>query len=208
MSLNHKLHNIQQILDDSKRLLEVVTNGGDTSAYAIIKNLDDAFLNLSDNWKGRDASKQINNLVTVYNGMVGFRQKMSELAIAAYEVGILYSKIQSANGAPVDIPTSLEDDIHPNLKDHYDDGFASTVDINPQVLDGKSSIDRAKNSFGDLENNFRGLMTSIFNNWTAGDGRSELEEYFQNFSSKFGEYQQLLDDISKEITTSIGNYGG
>ncbi len=207
MSLNHKVNNVQQLLDDSKKLLTEVTNGGDASAYSIIKNLHDAYDNLVANWKGPDAGVQINNLVTVYNGMVEFRLKMADLAISAYSVGIYYRNIQSANGAGVDVPSPLSDDISPNTESPYEDN-RDTIDITPEAMEGKNNIDKANNSFGELENNFRELMNSIFGNWTAGDRRSDFEEYFRDFSSKFSNYQELLNNITKNITSALENYNG
>ncbi len=207
MSLNHKVEDIQLLLDDAKNLLKNVTNGQTSSAYSIIQDLTSAYDILTSCWKGTDAGVQINNIVHVHNEMVLFRQKMAEMAIAAYQVGIYYREIQSANGSSVEIPSPLSDDVVVATKAEYKDN-TDTVNITEIAIEGKNKLNNATKTFEELKNLFGSAKDSIFNNWLAGDKRSEYEDFFANFNTKFTNYEEMLNNIAENITQALRNYGG
>lgn len=206
MGLNHKVENVQQLLDDSKMLLTKTTNGNVNSAYSIINDLETAYNTLVGCWKGMDAGVQINNIVQVHNAMVTFRAKMADMAVYAYSIGVDYRKIQNSNGAAVDVPSNLSDDATASVLPEYQDN-SDTVDITPTANDAKLKVDNAKSSFEDLNNNFENLKNSILNNWVAGDRHEEFEGAFIDFKSSFAKYQELLENASQNITNALNNYG-
>lgn len=207
MGLNHKVENVGKLLEDSKNLLENITNGASNSAYGIIKYLDDSYTILTGCWKGMDAGVQINNIVTVYNAMVTFRRNMADMAIFAHSIGIHYREIQSLNGANVEVPAPINDGVSVSAKAEYHDN-TDTIDITPEAMTAKNKLDIAKNSFEDLKSSFASLKNAILSNWTAGDRHDEFEGIFQDFESSFKKYEELLNEVCETITKALANYGG
>ena len=48
--MKHKVLNVEELYYDSKELLKNVNGGLDASADTIIKNLNEAIINLKNNW--------------------------------------------------------------------------------------------------------------------------------------------------------------
>lgn len=207
MALNHKVENVEQLLNDSQHLLNETTNGASGSAYSIIKNLSDAIDILSGCWKGLDAGVQINNIVNVYNNMVTFRNSMSDLSSYSYSIGIMYRQIQSSNGASVEVPSPLQDSISLTTKNPYEDKN-DTIDITDKAVEARTELENAKSAFQDLTMTFNQDKSAILNNWTSGDRHDEFEETFGDFASKFQNYETLIADVVDKITSALANYGG
>ena len=61
--MNHRINNVTDLFDDSKRLYEeLIVSSSDSSADGILGHLKEAVEALKTSWEGKDAGKQINNI--------------------------------------------------------------------------------------------------------------------------------------------------
>ena len=98
--MNHKVANVTELHSSAQSLYNnVVVGSADTSADTIISNLVAGIENLKNNWKGKDAGVQIQNIVIVHNAMIGIRNALGELASSASKIAVQYRDIQNSNGA-------------------------------------------------------------------------------------------------------------
>lgn len=201
--MNHKVKNVQQLHDSATTLLNSVVKG---TADDILSNLSSGIDNLKNNWKGKDAGVRIQEVISVHNAMVSVRNALAQLAADSSAVAANYREIQNANGAGLGGLSKLTYELKSNI-DAYSD-TADMVDINDGAKGGKTSIDTAKEAM----NTFRNAVTSKYNeimeNWTSGNGRDSAQNAFDSFINNVDQYTQTLNDVSKNITTALTNYGG
>ena len=95
----HKVVNVQELFDDSVALYDDCIVSGSSSADAILGDLYAAYENLKNCWEAKDAGVQINNIVLVYNELVGIRNALAKWAESATKVAADYRDVQNSNGA-------------------------------------------------------------------------------------------------------------
>ena len=201
----HKVVNVQDLHTSATNLYNnVVVGGGEASADSILNNLYLGIENLKANWKGKDAGYRIQEVINVYNAMVSVRNALAELSVESSKVANMYRDIQNANGAGLDDLTILTFDAKVNLEEYTDN--ADTIDINEEVNTGKNHIDLANDSMDSFLNDVRTKYTEIMDNWTEGPGRDVATEAFDSFINNVGEYQQVLSEVSNNITIALQNY--
>ena len=107
----HKVASVQTLYEDSCTLFnDIVEGSGDYSARTIIEDLKAGSNNLKENWEGKDAGVQINNVIGVYNAMVGVRNALAVLATESSKVAANYREIQNSNGAGLEQFTAMNAD--------------------------------------------------------------------------------------------------
>ena len=203
--MNHKVLNVSELHRYAKELFDrSVVGGGDSSADTIISNLGEGIQILKNTWKGKDAGVQIQNVVSVYNGMVALRNELSVLAASTTKIAADYREIQNMNGVRGESLTTVSADSKTVMDDYSD--TRDTVDITAEANNGRMKIESAKNGLERFEVEVRNSLTEIMNNWQAGSGRDKAVELFDGFQSQVGKYKTVLGEVSQSIATAIQNY--
>ena len=202
--MNHKVNNVQMLHDDAMFLHNNVVVGGENSADSILSNLNQGIENLKSNWKGKDAGYRIQEVIGVHNAMVTVRNALDQLAADSAKVAANYREIQNANGAGLEMLTTLAVEVKTFLGDYSD--TADTVDINPMAEAGKTAIDRANASIDSFINDVKARYNSIMENWTLGTGRDAAQGAFESFMANANRYKETLTEVSANITKALQNY--
>ena len=202
----HRVNILQTLHDDSFSLFNnVVVGGNEYSSDSIISNLGAGISNLKNTWQGKDAGVQIENVVRVYNAMVGIRETLATLATISSQIAANYRDIQNSNGAGLESFGTVQADSKTTMEDYVDN--ADTINITPEANNGKAKIDAANQAIEQFIQEARKYYNNIMQNWTSGSQRDELITRFETFLSNSNSYKETLNSVSQSITTAIGNYG-
>ena len=200
--MNHKVEDVGILYEDSKELFNVVVKD---QADGIIRDLNAAITTLKNSWKGADAGVQINNVVDVYNGMISIRNALAHLAVDSSLVAVNYRDIQRLNSANMDALEPVELDMELQNMEPYSD-TKNTIDITTEAVNGRAKLDSTNDTYDDFVTSVDRHYNAIMDNWLAGPGRSNAENAFVDFMDNAGKYKQILEDVSKSITTALANY--
>ena len=203
--MNHKVTSVQDLYEDAKMLFtNYVVGTEETSADTIISNLGQSIDILKGCWEGKDAGVQINNIVTVFNGMVTVRNALVLLCNRSSSIASNYREIQNANGAGLEQLTPVNTDDRTRLPEYVD--VRDTINITPQANDGKARLDAANNAIDGFIGSVNTYYEKIMANWTVGTGRDEAREAFDTFLRNSQSYKNTLNDVSNSIATAVKNY--
>lgn len=204
--MGHKVASVQTLYDDSMALYnDVVEGSGDYSAKTIIDDLAAGIANLKENWGGKDAGSQIQNVITVHNAMIGVRNALAALANESSKVASNYREIQNSNGAGLEQISALTAETKAVMGDYSDD--RDTIDIRPDVATGQAKVNNAKTEMDLFIPKVRDAYNRIMENWTEGDeSREQAKEAFETFLTNVDTYKEVLAQASNSIDTAIKNY--
>lgn len=200
--MNHKVNDVGLLYEDAKELFGKVVK---EQADNIINDLNGAITILKDSWKGADAGVQINNVVGVYNGMVNVRNALAHLAVDASLVAVNYRDIQRLNSANLDPYQPLEMDSEKPSMEEYSD-TKNTIDINTNAANGRSKLDACNDTYDDFRTAVDRYYNAIMDNWQEGPGRNNADAAFAEFMNNATKYKEILEDVSRSITTALANY--
>ena len=202
MGMKHSVKDIDQLYSDAKNMLDNVVTG---TADEVLSKLKSGIENLKNTWKGQDAGVNINNLVTVYNDLVGIRNDLGKLAVASAGVAKLYKDIQISNGASASSYQSLSVGDKSKL-DAYSDSSAG-ADIVPEAENGKQNVDAAKDRFMNFVNESKSSYNKIMENWTeGGEERASAVQAFELFLKAAEGYINTMSSVSTKIANALENY--
>ena len=203
--MDHKVQNVTQLYEDASNLIKKVCQGGEAnSADGIINNLSESIENLKNSWEGRDAGKQIQNIVEVHNAMVNIRNVLAKLAADASGVGSNYREIQNANGAGLESLPPISADEKGPVPEYSDD--RDTIGITDAANIGKQKIDTSVENFEAFVSSVQNSYDQIMSNWQTGTGREQAQAAFDDFMSNAAAYKAKLAEASQSISTAITNY--
>ena len=200
--MNHKVEDVGLLYDDAKILFNTIVK---EDADTIINDLNSAITTLKNSWKGADAGVQINNVVDVYNGMVEVRNALAHLAVDSSLVAVNYRDIQRLNSANLDALQPVELDLEIPRMEPYSD-TKNTIDITTEAVDGRAKLDSTNDAYDDFKTAVDRQYNAIMDNWQAGPGRNNADKAFTEFMDNASKYKQILEDVSKSITTALANY--
>ena len=203
--MDHKVASVQDLYEDAKMLFtNYVVGTEETSADTIISNLGQSIDILKSCWEGKDAGVQINNIVSVFNGMVSVRNALVLLCNRSSSIAANYREIQNANGAGLEQLTPVNTDDRTKLPEYVD--TRDTINISSQANDGKAKLDAANNAIDGFIGTVNSYYEKIMANWTVGSGRDEAREAFDTFLRNSQSYKNTLNDVSNSIATAVKNY--
>lgn len=203
--MNHEVNSVQVLHDDAYALYNsVVIGAGEYSADTIIGNLGNGIEILKNYWKGKDAGVQIENVVKVYNAMIGIRGTLVSLAMITSKIAADYRDVQNANGAGLEAYGTIVADNKSLMQDYVDN--ADTINISAEANEGKSKIDTAVASMDQFILESKKYYDSIMQNWTVGPQREEIVAKFETFISNTNRYKETLNTVSQSIRTALSNY--
>ena len=202
----HKVASVQTLYEDSMSLYNnVVVGSGEYSAATIIKDLDDGIANLKENWGGKDAGTQINNIIAVRNAMVGVSNALGILASESSKVAANYREIQNSNGAGLEQFGALNAETKTTVGEYSDD--RDTIDIKPDVTAGQTKVNTAKSAMDGFIAKAKEDCNRIMENWTEGDqNREAAKEAIETFFAQADQYKEVLVQASNSVDTAIKNY--
>lgn len=202
--MNHKVNNVQGLYASATDLYTKIVVGDDASADSILANLREGIENLKNNWKGIDAGKKIQEVITVHNEMVTVRNVLAQLSFDSSVVASQYRDIQNANGAGMEYLSPIQIQPAQVLQEHTD--LADTVDIVPAAEIGKNHIDAANTDLDTFIQNVTYKYNEIMDNWTAGTGRDNAQGAFDEFVANARKYKNILTETSEHIAAALKNY--
>lgn len=202
--MKHKVINVEELYYDSKSLLNNVNGGLEASADTIMKNLNEAIINLKNNWEGADAGVQIQKIVVAYNAMTEIANELAYLSIDSSTVASNYRNIQIINQANFSPLNPLNFTSYQKISDYVDK--RDTININDEAKIGKERIDEANKEIVTFIESTRRLYDRIMNNWQIGTGRNRAENAFNEFINNSKVYRESLSEVSNNITRALNNY--
>ena len=203
--MNHEVNSVQVLHDDAYALYNnVVIGAGEYSADTIIGNLGSGIEILKNFWKGKDAGVQIENVVKVYNAMIGIRETLVTLAMLTSKIAADYRDIQNANGAGLEAYATIVADNKSVIPDYVDN--ADTINISAEANEGKVKIDNASTAMDQFILEAKKYYDSIMQNWTVGPQREEIINKIEAFISNANRYKETLNTVSQSIKTALSNY--
>ena len=202
----HKVASVQTLFEDSMDLHnDLVVGGKEYSAATIIKDLDDGIANFKENWGGKDAGTQINNIIAVRNGMVVVSNSLDMLAGESSKVASNYREIQNSNGAGLEQFTALNAEAKSTIGEYSDD--RDTIEIKPDVTTGMIKINTAKTEIDAFITRTKEACNRIMENWSEGDAnRENAKQAIDEFLAKADQYKEVLNQASTSADTAIKNY--
>lgn len=203
--MNHKINNVTDLYEDAKRLYnELIISSNDSSADGILAHLNTAIEALKTSWEGKDAGKQINNIIGVYNSIVDVRNRLSRLSANCCEIASNYREIQNNNGGGLPSLQKIEIS-EKNLINEYTD-LRDTISISAEANKGKEMVDAAYSGFDSFLDEVQRLYNKIMDNWASGPGKEDADDAFNQFMSVSNRYKEILSTASLEITNAIKSY--
>lgn len=204
--MDQKVNSVETLHSDACNLYtDIVEGGGDYSAKTVIDHLVNAIDNLKQNWKGKDAGVQINNIINVHNAMIEVRNALALLSSESSKVASNYREIQNANGAGLETLTPVSTENRTTIEPHEDNN--DTVDITVDVVTGRDKVNSALTSIEAFIPKVQAKYNDIIENWTKGDeNRQKCIEAFDSFITNAGTYKDNLSSVATSIETAIKNY--
>lgn len=204
--MDQKVNSVETLYSDACNLYtDIVEGGGEYSAKTVIDHLVGAIDNLKQNWKGKDAGVQINNIINVHNAMIEVRNALALLSYESSGVASTYREIQNANGAGLETLTPLSTENRTVMGAHEDNG--DTIDITVDVVTGRDKVNSALTSIEAFIPKVQTKYNDIIENWSKGDEkRQKCIEAFENFIANVGTYKESLSSVATSIDTAIRNY--
>ena len=202
--MKHKVLNVEELYHDSKELLKNVNGGLDASADTIIKNLNEAIINLKNNWEGADAGVQIQKVVVAYNAMTDIANALANLSVDSSVVASNYREIQIINQAKFNQLSPLTFTEFQKQSDYVDN--RDTININDDANIGKAKIDAANKEIVVFIETIKRLYNKIMDNWQVGTGRDKAANAFNDFLKNSNKYRDSLYEVSENITSALKNY--
>lgn len=200
----HTVKGVEKLHVIAKDLYGNTVVSGESSADAILFNLQSGIENLKSNWKGKDAGVRIQEVIKVYNAMVKIRNDLALIAGDSTKAAIYYRELQNAAGAGMDELNVLNYEDKTIMADYSD--TADIVDINSDVLTGKNYIDTANNLMDKFSVDVNTACEEILDTWVAGPGRDNAVKVFDEFSTSINSFKQVLSEVSANINTAVQNY--
>jgi uncharacterized protein YukE len=202
----HKVASVQSLYEDSVSLYNNVVEGdNDHSASRVIRDLQDGIANLKENWGGKDAGAQINNIIGVNNAMVGVRNALAVLARESSKVASNYRDIQNSNGAGLESFTALNCEDKTVMEEYSDD--RDSIDIKTEVSGGLAKIQAAQSELESFIAETKKAFGNIMDNWTEGDdNRTQAKDAIETFFRNADTYKETLAQAAKSADTAIQNY--
>ena len=202
----HKVASVQTLYEDARALHDnLVAGGNEYSAASIINKLDEGIANLKENWGGKDAGTQINNIIAVRNAMVGVSNALDMLAGESSKVASNYREIQNSNGAGLEQFSPLHAETKATVAEYSDD--RDTIDIKTDVQTGMGKINTAKTEIDAFISKTKEACNAIMENWSEGDqNRESAKQAIEEFLSKADQYKEVLTQASNSVDTAIKNY--
>ena len=205
--MEHKVNSVGDLHRSAVSLFNNMVVGTNPSSAAMMQqNLREGIEALKNSWEGMDAGTQINNVVTVYNGIVGIKNLLASLSAETSKIAADYRGIQIANGAKIEELVKIrEQEAEPFMPEYTD--TRDTVNITQAAVNGKNKIDAANGAMDEFIAKVKTSFNEIMQNWVAGPSRNEAQQAFDDFMSKVPRYKQTLEEVSKSVTTALQNYG-
>ena len=202
--MNHSVSSVEELYEDAKSLMELCDSTSESGASAIINNLDSAIDVLKNNWEGKDAAVQIQNLIEVRNIVANLRNELAKLATAASKIASLYRSVQVIAGSGEGELSPLEG-FPVSTLDNYEDE-RDTIKINANAHEALSYISGASVSLSGFAGQVQTYYNAILNNWTAGVTRDVIQSVFDTFISNVKSYQSVLSTVSSTVSNAINRY--
>ena len=206
MNGGHKVNSVQGLFDDAQDLYSNFVVNGDNSADVIIADLKETIKELRMYWNGDDAYLQINDVITVTNGLIVLRNALGKLAQSAGEVANEYREIQISNGAKLgQLGKILSSDLA--KENAVDVERAGGIDIDPKAAMARNRLVKIQAKLDAFVNGVKSKVNSIEENWQEGLGREQAKEAFESFYQAYNStYKPSLERVVSHIETALRNY--
>ena len=203
MDNDHNIKDLNLLYSDSNKLInEIVVDNYDNN---ILKNTNEVLTKINEDWHGKDATMQINNLIDAKNLMIDNREIVGNIGVYISSLVKTYRDEQNSNGQI--LPAFKELTFNRISKSEKTNNTTTEIFMNKDITNTISIINNIANDIEELNNSISQIKESIFNNWLEEDeNRNYALRMFEKYTINSNNIVKIIDDISKNIRNAIDNY--
>ena len=203
MDNDHNIKDLNLLYSDSNKLInEIVVDNYDNN---ILKNTNEVLTKINEDWHGKDATMQINNLIDAKNLMIDNREIVGNIGVYISTLVKTYRDAQNSNGQI--LPAFKELTFNRISKSEKTNNTTTEIFMNKDITNTISIINNIANDIEELNNSISQIKESIFNNWLEEDeNRNYALRMFEKYTINSNNIVKIIDDISKNIRNAIDNY--
>jgi len=193
---------LNDAFNTSKEIYDLEVNDGVT----FVTNLGIVIKKLKVNWTGTDATKHINNLVEVYNGLVQYFKYGIGTTLTAVKKVVQLQETRKANGGggQVDTVPVFDFDFAEKVEDSVGTAsYQANADIKTDLL----ALVSVEQSFESFSLKFLTLRDNLMYNWQSGNGRDDIKESLDEFEDLSKKYIEMVKEARAGLATAVGNLG-
>ena len=203
MDNDHNIKDLNLLYSDSNKLInEIVVDNYDNN---ILKSTNEVLTKINEDWHGKDATMQINNLIDAKNLMIDNREIVGNIGVYISSLVKTYRDAQNSNGQI--LPAFKELTFNRISKSEKTNNTTTEIFMNKDITNTISIINNIANDIEELNNSISQIKESIFNNWLEEDeNRNYALRMFEKYTINSNNIVKIIDDISKNIRNAIDNY--
>ena len=203
MDNDHNIKDLNLLYSDSNKLInEIVVDNYDNN---ILKSTNEVLTKINEDWHGKDATMQINNLIDAKNLMIDNREIVGNIGVYISSLVKTYRDEQNSNGQI--LPAFKELTFNRISKSEKTNNTTTEIFMNKDITNTISIINNIANDIEELNNSISQIKESIFNNWLEEDeNRNYALRMFEKYTINSNNIVKIIDDISKNIRNAIDNY--
>ena len=175
-----------------------------TSGESIISSLGTDIQNLKAHWVGSDATTHINNLIKVYNALVGIVTDAKKITAAAGNAIIQIQEIRRSNGGSGQVGNPLSNTA-PDSITIQDCGETTEYRCDPTAKADYTQLVQIVSDFETLKNKFQVQKDTLLTNWTAGANREGAVKCFDDFMTNAETYKIYLTSAKDNLEIAVNN---
>lgn len=204
----HEISSLEELISSSTNVVNVDAK---VTAKNVLDKLNQAYtiLGVNENWKGKDAGAQINNIVEVYNAMAKYHYNLADLGTYVFnDIAVKYREIQSQNGASVEVPAKFATPEQVAAISYQPDQRDVVEIKDDEANNAVADLDEAVKGLEELISAFKNDFSVITTNWKSGPKREEFMSEFQDFESNIKGFEEKLNEAKEHVSRAVANYQG
>ena len=198
--MNIQVTNLDTAYTSCEGLNTLVTNSGTN----IIGNLGTNITNLKAHWIGSDATVHINNLISVYNALVGLVTDAKAISSAAGNAIVAMQTVRRDNGGAGSVGAAL-DGSAPESEVFAKNEDTTEYKCDPLAANDLTLLEQICTDFSTFKSNFSTDKDELMNNWLAGANREGAVKCFEEFMTNAEEYSKKLTGAKDNLAIAVSN---
>lgn len=198
--MNIQVTNLDQGYTQCEELNTLVS----TTGTKLLGDLGTDITNLKAHWKGNDATVHINNLITVYEGLVSTITSAKQITAAAGSQMIAIQQVRQANGGSGSIGSELSASA-PESNTYTRNEETLEYYCDPAARGDLSLLEEICNTFNTFKSQFVSDKDALMSNWTAGANHEEAVSCFNNFIENADTFYSYLTNAKENLSTAVSN---
>ena len=193
-------------LDGAYEQCSSLVNHINGDGLTLLNDLIGTVKSLKGNWIGNDASKHINNLMKVYDGLHALLSDAKGYVCFAGSRVIAMQQVRSANGGGGNVGEYLnsEELEHIRLPECQP---TNEYKVEPAAANDLTSLQKECEQFDSFMSKFLEIKTDLMSNWSAGARREKAEECFEELAQNSESYKKMMAAARENLETAVANIG-